>query len=599
MIEKTSKMLAEAEEAASEHHRRALRDPTTAHQSKIYPVGSEYALCHAETQLMSAVMGVLNESLTESLRGFYKLRKAFTTLNAIMEAEKAYLAKHYPDMDGSTSNGTSSQNSSGIMTPVESEGEDNEDLDFKDADETLSDQPTPVEYQGHLDLPDLKKLHISDDSKSTSPDLSTDDIDFRKVTTDPIDLFTHSGVALCFGLLQLLISMVPPAFSKLLSILSFRGDRETSLRLLWRSTKFNANINGGLGGLIVLGFHGAAVAVCDIHTREAFPRAKLAALLHEMRTLYPKSVLWILEEARLASADRNLENAVQILQRDSKSSPLKQVEALRVFEKSLALMYLHDYEACAESFLHTLTLNNWSHGLYYYIAACCHIELYRIHVSSDPKKAYGHKNKAKDLFKLVMANTGKKRFMARQLPLDVFVVRKITKWTQRAKERDCDVVDAAGVSPLVEMTCFWSGFARMNKVQLEKCLARLAWSDSTLEREPIDERAIHALLKATCLRNLHSLSEAKAILTDSVMCYDLPSLKACDHADSWPLPVAHYEMAVCWWQEAGGQDGSRGELEKCSESLRQVERWEAFELDARVGLKVTTARETLGRCGVF
>jgi hypothetical protein len=57
-------------------------------------------------------------------------------------------------------------------------------------------------------------------------------------------------------------------------------------------------------------------------------------------------------------------------------------------------------------------------------------------------------------------------------------------------------------------------------------------------------------------------------------------------------------MAVCWWQEAGEQDGDREKLKKCSESLAKVERWEAFELDARVGLKITTARETLTRCGI-
>jgi len=468
VIEQASARLAEAEESASEHQRRAIRDPSTAHQSLIYPVGSEYALCHAESQLMSAVVAVLNESLTESLRGFYKLRKAFTTLHEISEAEKNYLraqgklgGQSRTSVAASTASKTDSD-SSGVLTP------EDDDLEFVDAEEGTS-EPNAVaaEYQGHLD-DDFEKLELQDTltgkegvGSATRPSGATassgtaardaeDDVDFRAITSDPIDLFIHTGVSLCFGLLQLMLSMIPPAFGRLLSLFSFRGNREAGLRMLWNATKFKHNINGAMAGLITLGFHNGAIAFCDILTSDALPEQRLKNLLREMRQLYPKSKLWLLEEARMLAGQRRLEDAVATMSEGS-ASPLKQVEALRVFERSLNYIYLHRYEECAESFIKCVGLNNWSHGLYYYIAGACYVELYRTTKASDPKKAEQYAAKADEYLHTVPAHTGKKKFMARQLPFDTFVLRKIAKWEQRAKAQNCKFVDGIGVSPVIEM----------------------------------------------------------------------------------------------------------------------------------------------------
>ncbi len=325
------------------------------------------------------------------------------------------------------------------------------------------------------------------------------DVDFRTITSDPIDLFIHSGTALCYGLLQLLLSMIPPAFARILSIFSFRGDRETGFRLLYSATRFKHNINGAMAGLIYLGFHNGAIAFCDILTKEALPEARLRSLLAEMREIYPKSKLWVLEEARMLARDKRLEDAVATIANGPKSA-LKQVEALGIFERSLALMYLHRYQDCADSFIECVGMNNWSHALYYYISGACHVELYRIHKTSDREKAKESAAKAEKYLREVPSHTKGKRFMGRQLPFDVFVSRKIMKWEARARHRNCDFVDAVGVSPIVEMTYFWSGFMRMRPEQVQNCLDRLAWSEDQARTpawkdEPLDEHCTLSVLR--------------------------------------------------------------------------------------------------------
>lgn len=361
-MEQATKRLAEAEESALDHQKRAVRDPSTAHQSDIYPVGSEYALCHAETQLMSAVVAVLNESLTESLRGFYKLRKAFGTLYEISEAERRYLERK--GKTGSAGSSTTSvatgsavsgttlapSEGSGVLTPKRTgKDEEDEDLDFVDADEGHSGAATPAEYQGHLDGLDLSKLDMADtktaaltgdpaaatqpgDAKAPSQAAlaaADAEVDFRTVSSDPIDLFIHSGTALCYGLLQLMLSMIPPTFAKLLSLFSFRGDRKNGLRLLWSATKFKHNINGGMASLITLGFHNGAIALCDILASDALPRERLRQLLGEMRELYPQSKLWILEEARMLSGDHKLGQAVEITKAGTVRIPASETLTVR------------------------------------------------------------------------------------------------------------------------------------------------------------------------------------------------------------------------------------------------------------------------------
>lgn len=674
-----SERLADAETTASADHRKAQRDPQV-HRSAIYPVGSEFALCHAQAQLMGAVVGVLNESLTESIRGFYKLRKAFVTLDAILAAEDKYVRGHSrqtvnarDSVDSVQSNRSArstnavpggfaddraggrkqekslldtvrqneaqaaakaTTNSHGPSMAEDDDDDDDDDDEFYDVDESHENAPKTDTYAGHIEIDgvtkDLAKNSLDDDIRSETQDLPPlkaltsdhqvlDHDPDSDVFSNPIDVFIHSGANLCFGLLLVMISMIPPAFNRLLFIIGFHGDRDRGLRLLWQASKFH-NINGAMAGLVLLGYYHQVAGFADVLPEpsisktsdyetqqdvQGYPKERCEALLQDMRTRHPKSHLWLLEQARMEAMNRRLPTALSLFESSpTTKSPLKQVEALNMFEKSLSAMYIHNYALCAESFLNCVKLNNWSHALYYYIAGVAQVESYRhcrISGGSD-KESKKHAEKATEYLHQAPKHAGKKKFMARQLPFDVFVARKIQKWDARAKEWNVPFIDAVGVSPLEEMIFFWNGYRRMDESQLQTCLENLKWSDDPIRgnktmwaKEEADEKAVLAVLRAATLRNLQRWDEAATILQENVLAIPNAELKG-GLRDDWTAPCARYEMGAGAWMRRKEGGGGKEEVEwvrECEGWIEKAAKWESYELDARVGLKVATAQDTL------
>lgn len=206
--------------------------------------------------------------------------------------------------------------------------------------------------------------------------------------------------------------------------------------------------------------------------------------------------------------------------------------------------------------------------------------------------------------------------MARQLPFDVFVTRKIAKWEARAKEWNVSLVDAVGVDPIEEMIFFWNGHSRMTTEQLEESLSNLAWSESEASphwsREGIEEVAILQLLRAAVMRAMRNHDDAKSLLRTHILSQDKALFKG-HLKDDWVCPVAHFEMAANLWMERPAyiaahdspQSASeanttedaealeRQKVRQCKEYLQKAARWESYELDARIGLKVTAAMEAV------
>lgn len=530
---------------------------------ELYPPGTEFQLLNAEAQLMGAIISVMHESLTEGIKGFYKLRKAFIALDAIMAAEAKVL--------GQQGNGAA------IVPPVskkpegvdgEQNAESDSDLEFVDAPEDAEGLQTPVTYTGHLSRTDSKSapdstlerpmedLSLDKETASSLPGTRSESPNtLRPLTsspprslgagpdsslfTNPVDAFVHSGTNMCFGILLLIISMVPPAFSKLLYIIGFKGDRERGVQMLWQSTKFK-NVNGGVAGLMLLAYYNGLLAFADILPSEAdareladeneivgYPKEQCIALLRSMRAQYPDSRMWKVEEARVLANDRRLAEALATLQANT-DSKMRQVTALNTFELSVNSLFMMQWQTMQEGFLRCLELNDWSHALYYYFVGAANLEMYRDDIAAlhrpdvdDREKATleadarRHKDTAEKYFRKAPAAAGRKKFMARQMPFETFALRKVAKWEARAKEWKVDLADAVGVSPGQEMTYLWNGSKRMGLETMEKALPVLSWDRCTASAEVVhkmkaipDEAAIKAVAEAALLQNLGRYEEA-------------------------------------------------------------------------------------------
>ncbi len=118
---------------------------------------------------------------------------------------------------------------------------------------------------------------------------------------------------------------------------------------------------------------------------------------------------------------------------------------------------------------------------------------------------------------------GRQKDMAKQLPFDVYITRKVQKWEERAKAWDVELVDAIGVSPLAEMVYFWGGPKKQGPLQLQKSLDILQWeraSHPEKHQDDLDETAIQALLEAAALKNLRKYDEARDLLKSEVLNHD-------------------------------------------------------------------------------
>ncbi|KAG9240553.1 outer membrane protein-like protein iml2 [Calycina marina] len=577
---------------------KAAQKDTTAYQSKIYAPGTEYHLCYAISQLTSAITAVMSGSVTEAIKGFYKLRKAYLTLNGILEAEKMYLRRMagYREVP--------------IMASIQEDEEDKPvPVVISGNDETVEngglDEKLPTAIRTHSRASIFPTNALPGASRVRSNLLEQDPADLG-ITTHT-DIFIHSGVRLCYGILLLVFSMIEnPLFTRILYIVGVKGDRERGTRYLWEAARFD-NFNSAIAGILLLDYYNGLIGICDIlptdseaeEDLQGFPRVKCRALLIDMRKRYPDSRLWKLEEARIHGYDRNLSAGIDILKHNADSN-MKQIVNINIFELGLSSMCAFEYELCANTWIQCAEMGSWSPCLYAYIIGIAYLEMYRDLRCSEPDRAKEYKDKATDYIRKGPPLVGKQKLMGKELPFDVFIARRLKKWEANATELGVDLVDAIGVSPIAEQAFLWNGFKKQSVKEMNKTLLLLDWS-RTCQPEKLsadaNEAVLCALLRSSIYRNLKDLPKCREILVSEVLNHDKNEFKA-SPKDDWLVPYSQYEMAALCWaekdQHAAYHAAKVKETEKWLNNLQTMAA-EPYTLDTRMSFKLTTSLLTIKR----
>lgn len=674
-IKKASNDLYQTEEAALADRNRAIKSGIKS--SSHFPPGLEYSVVYAEAQLLGAITLLLSESMLDTAKALLKLRKAYQTFNDVYSQMKTAKSMSgfgnmpmasisTPILASSTlkkktSTASMSTASSASISIKKNLRKYKPEFDADKDDGIL----TPESLQNPEIAERLRLFHrarmdryqlLDGTSEKTQHDIDEAfaNMDLRasngkRAGEEAVDEYIVSAVNACYGILQLTISILPPSISRILSVVGFHCSRNDGIELLWHSVE-NLNIHGAIGLLVLLQYFDGPTQVTDIQLPRKSDSAEInnndplpenddilmspspdpddpAATKYRLRVAlrrasrhFSHGALWQLQEGRMEASRGNIREAIKIMD-DTSRGPInmRQLEGLMLFDKTMFIVTLHGYEQASKNFIRLIDLNSWSHMLYRYFSAMCHVEMYRQKKLSNPQQADQHKQLAAEGLEEVPSFLGKRKFMAKAMPFDLYVLRKLNQWKVNADELGCNIVDAISVSPIHEVIYFWNGFGRMLPDDLEAAMQQLSYSgepgspfaldsaeDSKLTDrcpEVKEDSFTRYLLQSVVLRNQGKVQEGYDLLKTHVLskvCYETPNnghypsglSKVTFYKkprDPWVPPSAAYEAAIFEWTLAGTANVAR-----VRDYLDMASSYgDDYELSTRVGLRIKGALSKL------
>jgi len=193
----------------------------------------------------------------------------------------------------------------------------------------------------------------------------------------------------------------------------------------------------------------------------------------------------------------------------------------------------HQYENAAKWFLHMCETNNWSHGLYTYVAGICYAELAR----RDPNHPE-YKEKASQLLEKVPSLLQKRQsFAGKRIPFEQFVERKLNRFRILAGSGPIiNGIQGPVTEEITYLLC--NGQKRMRHPELQDSWKSLELWSSNCQGE---ELIALELMKSVVNRNEGKLDIAKERIETKIITDGL-NRKVQLGSNDWVAGFAYYEV---------------------------------------------------------
>ncbi|KAA1091924.1 hypothetical protein PGT21_011662 [Puccinia graminis f. sp. tritici] len=507
MIAKALESLLKSEEAVKQAKNALVSTGSTDSNQAIaqhwWIPGLEYDILLADLMIFQAILHFLAETISDGMKGIYKITKAYKIFSSSHQAVFSELQATNP------------------ISSLTSHADEEPGIEpFQATIQALYAKPKPhpstlmgSSYFSGFSLSLYKRKKPGPGpSEGATPK-------YKAWTDDPIASLVIGGAAFGYGLFGLILSFLPPKVKKLLSWVGLNGpntidrtetilERNRCLRWLnFSHASCHWEMHGKLASLALLTYRSAMLkAVGWLAARDRSLQAYetlVDSLSHKTPTIEEseQGALWILHRSKLLVMKGQAEDAKRLIStrlhptphpnepKNSSSLPPKFQHAvgLLYYEYALICVRLADWSSAGEAFLSMKKENAWSHVTYQFAALGCFLL-----VENRTEKL---QKKIDDLFVELPNLFSKKKTLGREMPPhELLVTRKLAEY----KAKHADLVlkgsirtdraecywDSIQISPIEELGLLMAIYDESPKTTLISGIRRLSGLSPPVELDP-------------------------------------------------------------------------------------------------------------------